>query len=195
MRLTALHQVEQVLTLTKKRNNMNKETMEKALEAISKGGITVAGDLVLEKNVEYEVNNVENGGIGIQINNGKNVPLTVTDKDIKATLEALLRLKDEKDKLVFKNKKQWWAVYRVLSTFCHYPQQMTSFKTKITDMEIDYGGNPNVITYDSLTDAPKTVPLMACSPSAWDTLKDKSDNYKQQYDVAEFLMLKLGIKS
>ena len=35
---------------------MNKETMEKALEAISKGGITVAGDLVLEKNVEYEVN-------------------------------------------------------------------------------------------------------------------------------------------
>ena len=63
-------------------------------------------------------------------------------------------------------------------------------------MEIDYGGNPNIITYGSLTDAPKTVPLMATSsPSAWETLKDKSDNYKQQYDVAEFLMLKLGIKS
>lgn len=174
---------------------MNKEELQAALEAISKSGVTVKGDLVIEKKVEYEVANVENGGIGIQINNGKNVPLTVTDKDIKATLEALLRLKDEKDKLLFKNKKQWWAVYRVLSTFCHYPQQMTSFKTKITDMEIDYGGNPNVITYDSLTDAPKTVPLMACSPSAWDTLKDKSDNYKQQYDVAEFLMLKLCIKS
>ena len=73
---------------------------------------------------------------------------------------------------------------------------MTSFKTKITDMEIDYGGNPNVITYDSLTDAPKAVPQMATSsPSAWDTYKDMSDNYKQQYAVAEFLMLKLGIKS
>ena len=175
---------------------MKKEDMIAALEAISKSGITVKGDLVLEKKVDYEVANVENGGIGIQINNGKDVPLTVSDKDIKATLEALLKEKDDKDKLLFRNKKQWWAVYRVLSTFCQYPKQMNSFKTKITDMEIDYGGNPNVMTYDSLAAAPKDVPLMAtCSPSSWDTLKDKSDNYKQQYAVAEFLMVKLGIKS
>jgi hypothetical protein len=175
---------------------MKKEDMIAALEAISKSGITVKGDLVLEKKVDYEVANVENGGIGIQINNGKDVQFTVSDKDIKATLEALLKEKDDKDKLLFRNKKQWWAVYRVLSTFCQYPKQMNSFKTKITDMEIDYGGNPNVMTYDSLAAAPKDVPLMAtCSPSTWDTLKDKSDNYKQQYAVAEFLMVKLGIKS
>ena len=136
------------------------------------------------------------GGIGIQIISGKDTPLTTSEKDIKAALESLLKEKDDKDKLLFKNKKQWWAVYRVLSTFCQYPKQMTSFKTKITDMEIDYGGNPNVITYDSLTDAPKTVPLMATSsPSAWDTYKEISDNYKQQYVVAEYLMTKLGIKS
>ena len=175
---------------------MKKEDMIAALEAISKSGITVKGDLVLEKKVDYEVANVENGGIGIQINNGKDVQFTVSDKDIKATLEAMLKEKDDKDKLLFRNKKQWWAVYRVLSTFCQYPKQMNSFKTKITDMEINYGGNPNVMTYDSLAAAPKDVPLMAtCSPSTWDTLKDKSDNYKQQYAVAEFLMVKLGIKS
>ena len=63
-------------------------------------------------------------------------------------------------------------------------------------MEIEYGGNPNDITYDSLTDAPKTVPLMATSsPSSSDTYKDMSDNYKQQFAVAEYLMIKLGIKS
>ena len=63
-------------------------------------------------------------------------------------------------------------------------------------MEIDYDGNPNIITYDSLTDAPKTVPQLAAgSPSAWGTYKEINDNYKQQYAVAEFLMLKLGIKS
>ena len=50
---------------------MNQEDIQKALEALGKGGITVAGDLVLEKKVEYEVNNVEKGGIGIQIINGK----------------------------------------------------------------------------------------------------------------------------
>ena len=49
---------------------MKKEDLQAALEAISKSGIQVAGDLVLEKNVEYEVANVEDGGIGIQIVNG-----------------------------------------------------------------------------------------------------------------------------
>lgn len=50
---------------------MKKEDMMAALEAISKSGITVKGDLVLEKKVDYEVAYVENGGIGIQIINGK----------------------------------------------------------------------------------------------------------------------------
>lgn len=154
------------------------------------------GDIVALKVVENEFGNIEAGGIGIQNNIIKDVPLTVSDKDIKATLEALLKERDDNGKLLFKNKKQWWAVFRVLSTFCHYPKQMKSFKTKITDMDIDYGGNPNSVTYDSLTDAPKTVQQMATSsPSAWEIYKDINDNYKQQYDVAEYIMLKLGIKS
>lgn len=49
---------------------MTQEEMQKALEAIGKSGITVQGDLVLEKKVEYEIGNVETSGIGIQINNG-----------------------------------------------------------------------------------------------------------------------------
>lgn len=47
---------------------MNTEEMIKAL---AQGGITVQGDFVVEKKVEYEVNNVEAGGIGIQVVNGK----------------------------------------------------------------------------------------------------------------------------
>ena len=45
---------------------MTQEELQKALEAIGKGGITVNGDLVLSKHVEHEVGNVEAGGIGIQ---------------------------------------------------------------------------------------------------------------------------------
>lgn len=45
---------------------MTQEELQKALEAISKSGITVNGDLVLSKHVEYEIGNVEEGGIGIQ---------------------------------------------------------------------------------------------------------------------------------
>ena len=175
---------------------MNQDDIQKALEAISKSNINVAGDLVLEKKVEYKVDTVEAGGIGIQIINGKETTLAKSDKEIKEAIEALLKERDEKGNFLLKNKKQWWAVYRVLATFCQYPKQMTSFMKKIIDMEIDYGGNTNVISYDSLRDGLNSVPQIASnSPLVWETYKEISDNYKQQYEVAEFLMVKLGIKS
>ena len=60
--------------------NMNQEEIKKALEAIGKGGIHVAGDFVMEKHVEHEVANVEAGGIGIQIINGEKTSQPVSDK-------------------------------------------------------------------------------------------------------------------
>ena len=58
---------------------MKQEDIIAALEAAKKSGITVNGDLVLEKKVDYEVANVENGGIGILIKHevqGKNAEST-----------------------------------------------------------------------------------------------------------------------
>ncbi len=49
---------------------MNPEDLQKVLEAIGKGNFNINGDLVLSKKVDYEIGNVESGGIGIQINNG-----------------------------------------------------------------------------------------------------------------------------
>lgn len=40
------------------------------LEKILKSGITIQGDLVMEKHVENEIGNVEAGGVGIQIVHG-----------------------------------------------------------------------------------------------------------------------------
>ncbi len=68
---------------------MTPEETQKMLETISKSGINVKGDLVLEKHVEHEVNNVEPGGIGIQINNGEvrdgNAPKNKDDDSKKGT--------------------------------------------------------------------------------------------------------------
>lgn len=123
-------------------------------------------------------------------------PLTVNDKDIKAVIQNLLGARDGKGELVFKNKKQWWAVFRVLSTFCHYPNKMTAFETKMKELEVAKVDGKRDLSYDSLSAASKELPLMAtCSPSAWNAFKDINENYLQQYVVAEFLMLKLGIKS
>ena len=122
-------------------------------------------------------------------------PLTASEKDIKKAIEELLKEKDSQGEFVLKNKKQWWAVYRVLREFCNYPTKMTAFVAKMNDLRLDYAENGTTITYDSLSATTKDVPLMNCSTSTWDSLKDKSDNYMQQYVVANFLMLKLGIKT
>ena len=58
---------------------MTQEEKLKMLEAIGKSGIFVAGDVVMEKNVQYEIGNVESGGIGIQINQGDKTPQPVVD--------------------------------------------------------------------------------------------------------------------
>jgi len=175
---------------------MKQENIQKTLEAVAKSGIIVNGDFVLEKHVEYEIDNVEPGGIGIQINNGKDEPIAKSDKDIKSAIEALQTAKDEKDAYLFQNKKQWWAVFRVLLYFCNYPKQMTAFETKMKELEVAKVDGKRDLSYESLSAAAKEVPLMAtCSPTTWNALKDKSDNYKQQYVVADFLMHKLGIKS
>lgn len=68
---------------------MTQEGIQKALEALGKSGITVQGDLVLEKHVEHEVGNVEAGGIGIQINNaGRGAAQTASEANGKQAGEA-----------------------------------------------------------------------------------------------------------
>ena len=55
----------------------------------ARGGIHVAGDFVVNKNVEYEVNNVENGGIGIQIvNNPQRQEMEVKPPEIHNHFES-----------------------------------------------------------------------------------------------------------
>ena len=44
-------------------------TNEEKLALLKNAGVTVLGDFVVEKKVEYEIGAVESGGIGIQIVN------------------------------------------------------------------------------------------------------------------------------
>lgn len=118
---------------------MNKEELQSALEAISKSGINVAGDLVIEKHVDYEVNNVEAGGIGIQINNkeAEGASLTNSDKDIKAAIIELQEAKDEDGKYLMHDSDQWYAVFRVLSHYCGYPTKPKDFEMTMKNLGSD----------------------------------------------------------
>ncbi len=175
---------------------MKQEDIQKVLETITKNGLTVNGDFVVEKHVENEVANVENGGIGIQIVSGKDTALARSDKEIKTAIQKLLEAKDEEEKKIFQNKKQWWAVYKVLNAFCNYPSKKSSFELKMKELEVAKVDGKRDLSYDSLSAAVKDVPLLAtCSPTTWNTQKDINDNYKQQYVVADFLMRVIGVKS
>lgn len=144
--------------------------------------------------IAQTINNTYHGNVFM--GNTGDAPMARNDRDIKEVIEELLRAKDDRDEYVFRNKKQWWAVYRVLNTFCNYPNKMTAFVTKMKDLGFGEIDDARVLTYDSLSAASKDVPQMArCTPSAWNTFVTTSENYRQQYVVADFLMQKMGIKS
>lgn len=177
---------------------MSQDELQKILDVIAKSGIKVEGDLVAQKHVECEFKNFGTiaGDVVLAGKQDERKPLTISDKCIKEVIEELLKEKVDENELLFRNKKQWWAIYKVLLQFCNYPSQMKAFETKMMELEVAKVDGKRDLSYESLSAAPKEVPLLAtCSPSAWNTLKDKNENYKQQYLVAEFLMVKMGIKS
>lgn len=112
---------------------MNQEEIKKALEALGKGSITVAGDLVLEKHVEHEVNNVEAGGIGIQIVNGN----VSSDRDHGlATGEQICRAItaiNGKDK-VLKHQQAFLGICCYLASCHKWPQNKETSVNRINQL-------------------------------------------------------------
>ncbi len=170
---------------------MNQEDIQKALEAIGKSGINVAGDLVIEKNVEYEVNNVENGGIGIQIINGKEKPLAKSDKDIKDLIVRLQEERDEEGNFLMHDLDQWYAIFRVLSHYCGYPSKPKDFEKTMKNIGADDFRLP--CKYENfrkvvLNQLPQNVSL-------WKQFVNSADQYSlKQIIVAIKLMELLNIE-
>jgi hypothetical protein len=164
---------------------MDKEELQKALEAIGKGGINVAGDLVIEKHVDYEVSNVEAGGIGIQINNGREKSLTASDEDIKEAIEALMEATDGEGQYIMHDLDQWYAIFRVLSQLCGYSSKPKDFETNMRNIGADKLRIP--CKYDNyrkivLSQLPANVTL-------WGQYKNSADQYSmKQIKVAVKLM-------
>jgi hypothetical protein len=164
---------------------MDKQELQKTLEAIGKGGINVAGDLVIEKHVDYEVNNVEAGGIGIQINSGREKSLTASDEDIKEAIEALMEATDGEGQYIMHDLDQWYAIFRVLSQLCGYSSKPKDFETNMRNIGADKLRIP--CKYDNyrkivLSQLPANVTL-------WGQYKNSADQYSmKQIKVAVKLM-------
>ncbi len=170
---------------------MKQEDLKKTLETIGKSGIIVKGDLVLEKHVDYEVNNVDDGGIGIQIINGKHAPLTKSDKNVKTAIEELQKKKDEKGEYLMHDSDQWYAIFRVLSHFCGYPTKPKDFEKTMKNIGADDFRLP--CKYENyrkvtLNQLPQNVAL-------WKQYENIADQYSmKQLSVALKLMELLHIE-
>lgn len=90
---------------------MDLDEIQKALDLAKQTGIHVQGDFVMKKEVQYEVNNVEAGGIGIQVVNGgkpsDEKPLT-----------------DEEKEIIFELKTVFWGDEEEATQFLHCIKNM-----------------------------------------------------------------------
>ena len=81
-------------------------------------------------------------------------------------------------------------------TVVYSSEEQKAFEAKMGELNVSKIDGKRDLSYDSLSKAANDVPKLAtCKPDSWYTMKDISDHYKQQFVVADFLMLKLGIKS
>lgn len=123
---------------------MTEEKKREALEIMRKSGITVAGDLVLEKHVDKEIGNVESGGIGIMIN-GKDEDWRDAQRKVLSEAEVLsaprgLECQEEVFKFIHPmvdgEEAEWQihkeikrlVVHQGIQEICQYLKQMADEK-------------------------------------------------------------------
>lgn len=118
---------------------MKQEDIQKFFESIGKGGITVAGDLVLEKKVEYEVN-VEEGGIGIQIVNGnrKEIEESEVTEELPTREEMIQAVKATCRMGLWWSSRSWAVVYRVYQ-MKGYMANISQFVREVKSWEVTTG--------------------------------------------------------
>ena len=76
--------------------------------------------------------------VDIKIDKGNDeAPLTVADKDVRASLEELMQAKDDEGEYVVRDLDQWYAIFRVLSQFCGYPAKAMDFAQTMKNIGAD----------------------------------------------------------
>lgn len=168
---------------------MNQDDLQRILQAIANSGIKVEGDFVAHKHVEYEVNGVAAGGIGIQINDaGKK--LTRTEQEVFEAIESLQACLDKRGKYLMHDYDQWYAVFRVLSQFCGFPSKAKDFEQSMRNIGSDDLRLPCI--YENFRKV--TLNKLPQNVSLWPNYLNTADQYSQkQLIVAVTLMKELKI--
>ena len=81
------------------------------------------GDIVGVKIVENEFGNIEDGGIGIQINNGKEAPIAKSDKTLRRLLRHCRQKRMRRMRISFRTKSNGGLSIACCYTFATTPNR------------------------------------------------------------------------
>lgn len=116
---------------------MTQEEKLELIKALSQGGKT---EIVLEKKVEYEIGNVENGGIGVQINQGGGAR-----KDGRKKTSGGSRILDAVFKYAFLDDNE--SSIRIVKLFQYLTKvEWLAKETKVDDFRALFLGEPKSFT-------------------------------------------------
>lgn len=110
---------------------------------------------------------------------------TRTENEIRNALDRLMSLRDDKGDFIMREQQQWYAIYRVLSTYCGFPKSAAEFEKTMVNLGASQLRIP--CKYESfrkiaLHQLPQNVAL-------WKQYQHTADQYSQkQVAVAVGLM-------
>lgn len=123
---------------------MKQEDIQKAMEALGKANIHIAGDFVMEKHVEYEVANVEAGGIGIQVVNGKN-----KDEYMGTLTNEVLGKAVKQVQSMFWGQSSYAVIFCAVRDYYNYGENISLFEEEMNgiaqSLRLDYPCPPHTI--------------------------------------------------
>ncbi|MBR6974387.1 MAG: hypothetical protein IKH80_07165 [Bacteroidaceae bacterium] len=117
---------------------------------------------------------------------GEGTPtISKTEEDVKQAIVKLMEARDERNEYLIRDQDQWYAIFRVLSTFCGYPQKPSDFSKTMENLGMGEVRIP--CKYDSFRKvSPNQLPQ---NVSLWHQYENTADQYsKKQVIVAIKLM-------
>ena len=115
--------------------------------------------------------------------------VTKTEEEVKDVVSRLMEERDEHGDYIMRDQDQWYAVFRVLSSLCGYPQKPKDFATTMANLGVDNLRVPckyESLRKVSLHNLPQNVEL-------WHQYQNTADQYTmKQVTVAVRLMEMMG---
>ena len=117
---------------------------------------------------------------------GEGAPtISKTEEEVKNAIVKLMEARDEQNEFLIRDQSQWYAIFRVLSTFCGYPQRAADFSRTMENLgmgEVRIPCKYESFRKVSLNQLPQNVSL-------WHQYENTADQYsKKQVIVAIKLM-------